>query len=143
MDFVYDLTVDPEAENNTHAFALGMIGHNKSVLEVGCATGYFTKALARRGCKVVGIELDPEAAKVAEDWAERVVVGDVDDSDLWNEQTKYGIARSHALSLFPRYCRQGEEMPRSPAPTTMGVRARVRRAVTGPLIALIDNLRNH
>jgi O-antigen biosynthesis protein len=84
MDFVYDLTVDPEAENNTHAFALGMIGHNKSVLEVGCATGYFTKALAQRGCKVVGIELDPEAAKVAEDWAERVVVGDVDDLNLWN-----------------------------------------------------------
>lgn len=67
----------------------------------------------------------------------------LDDSDLWNEQTKHGIARSHALSLFPRYCRQGEEMPRSPAPTTMGVRARVRRAVTGPLVALIDNLRNH
>ena len=84
MDFVYDLTVDPDAENNTHAFALGMIGHNKSVLEVGCATGYFTKALTERGCKVVGIELDPEAAKVAEDWAERVVVGNVDDVGLWN-----------------------------------------------------------
>ena len=59
MDFVYDLTVDPDAENNTHVFALGMIGHNKTVLEVGCATGYFTRALAERGCKVVGMELDP------------------------------------------------------------------------------------
>lgn len=84
MDFVYDLTVDPRAENNTHAFALGMIGHNKSVLEVGCATGYFTKVLTERGCKVVGMELDPEAAKVADEWAERVVVGNVDDDDLWN-----------------------------------------------------------
>ncbi|HLN06781.1 MAG TPA: methyltransferase domain-containing protein [Acidimicrobiales bacterium] len=84
MEFVYDLTVDPDAENNTHAFALEMIGHNKTVLEVGCATGYFTKVLAERGCKVVGMEIDPEAAKVAEGWAERVVVGNVDDTEVWD-----------------------------------------------------------
>ena len=83
MEFVYDLTVDPDAENNTHAFALEMIGHNKTVLEVGCATGYFTKVLAERGCKVVGMELDPDAAQVAEQWAERVVVGNVDDAEVW------------------------------------------------------------
>ena len=84
MEFVYDLTVDPDAENNTHAFALEMIGHNKTVLEVGCATGYFTKVLAERGCKVVGMELDPDAAKVAEQWAERVVVGNADDAEAWD-----------------------------------------------------------
>jgi 2-polyprenyl-3-methyl-5-hydroxy-6-metoxy-1,4-benzoquinol methylase len=84
MEFAYDLVVDPEAENNTHAFALGMIGHNKRVLEVGCATGYFTKVLAERGCKVVGLEIDPGAASLAEQWAERVVVGDVDNTELWD-----------------------------------------------------------
>ena len=78
MEFTYDLTVDPDAVNNTHAFALEMIGHNKTVLEVGCATGYFTEALAGRGCKVVGMELDPLAAQRAEEWADRVVVGNVD-----------------------------------------------------------------
>jgi 2-polyprenyl-3-methyl-5-hydroxy-6-metoxy-1,4-benzoquinol methylase len=83
VTFVYDLTIDPEAENNTHAFSLKMIGQNKSVLEVGCATGYFTKALVERGCKVVGMELDPEAAKLAESFAERVVVGDADGEDIW------------------------------------------------------------
>jgi O-antigen biosynthesis protein len=85
VTFVYDLTIDPEAENNTHAFALRMIGHNKSVLEVGCATGYFTKALVDLGCKVVGLELDPEAAKLAESFAERVVVGDADTRDIWED----------------------------------------------------------
>ena len=85
MDFVYDLTIDPEAENNTHAFALAMIGHNKAVLEVGCATGYFTKVLAQRGCKVVGMELDAGAAKQAENWAERVIVGNVDDLEMWDQ----------------------------------------------------------
>lgn len=84
MEFTYDLTVDPDAENNTHAFALRMIGHNKTVLEVGCATGYFTKVLVEQGCKVVGVEIDPEAAKLAEQWADRVVVGNVDDPEPWN-----------------------------------------------------------
>jgi len=85
MEFTYDLTIDPDAENNTHAFALGMIGHNKTVLEVGCATGYFTKALTEYGCKVVGVEIDPDAAKLAEQWAERVVVGNIDDPERWEE----------------------------------------------------------
>jgi 2-polyprenyl-3-methyl-5-hydroxy-6-metoxy-1,4-benzoquinol methylase len=85
LDFVYDMTVDPDAPNNTHAYALAMVGHNKSVLEVGCAIGYFTKAMVERGCKVVGIELDPAAAAVAEEWAERVVVGDIDRGEVWDQ----------------------------------------------------------
>ena len=79
------MTVDPDAENNTHAYALAMVGHNKSVLEIGCATGYFTKAMVERGCKVVGVELDPAAAGLAEAWAERVVVGDIDGDALWEQ----------------------------------------------------------
>ncbi len=47
------------------------------------APGYFTKVLAECGCKVVGMELDPEAALVAEEWTERVVVGNVDDPGVW------------------------------------------------------------
>jgi 2-polyprenyl-3-methyl-5-hydroxy-6-metoxy-1,4-benzoquinol methylase/HAMP domain-containing protein len=85
LDFVYDMTVDPDALNNTHAYALAMVGHNKSVLEVGCAIGYFTKAMVERGCKVVGIEIDPAAAGRAEEWAERVVVGDIDRGEVWDQ----------------------------------------------------------
>ena len=85
MAFVYDMTVDPHAENNTHAYSLAMVGFNKSVLEVGCATGYFTKAMVEQGCKVVGIELDPAAAAVAEEWADRVVVGDIDRGEVWDQ----------------------------------------------------------
>jgi 2-polyprenyl-3-methyl-5-hydroxy-6-metoxy-1,4-benzoquinol methylase len=76
--------VDPDAENNCHAFALSFVGYNKSLLEVGCSTGYITKILVERGCDVVGVELDPEAAKAAEQWAERVVVGNIDDGEVWN-----------------------------------------------------------
>ncbi|HEY6471813.1 MAG TPA: class I SAM-dependent methyltransferase, partial [Acidimicrobiales bacterium] len=84
MAFIYEVPIDPDAETS-HAFALSMIGHNKSVLEVGCSTGYFTKYLVERGCNVVGIEIDPDAATKAEAWADHVVVGNLDDSDLWNE----------------------------------------------------------
>jgi 2-polyprenyl-3-methyl-5-hydroxy-6-metoxy-1,4-benzoquinol methylase len=82
--FVYKTTIDPHAKNNSHAYMLGMIGHNKVVLEIGCATGYFSEALVNQGCKVVGIELDPKAAAIAEEWLTRVIVGDVDDKNTWN-----------------------------------------------------------
>jgi len=85
LAFIYETTVDPEADQNSHAFALDLVGYNKHVLEVGCATGYFTKVLHERGCTVVGIELDADAAAVADKWAERVVVGDLDAGELWAE----------------------------------------------------------
>jgi O-antigen biosynthesis protein len=84
LAFIYDTTIDPNAKDNSHAATLDIVGYNKRVLEVGCATGYFTKVLRERGCDVVGIELDPEAAAVAEQWAERVVVGNLDSSDVWD-----------------------------------------------------------
>ena len=79
--FIYEVPVDPDAENNPHSFMLDIVGYNKRVLEVGCANGFVTKVLSERGCTVVGIELDAEAAAVAEKWAEKVVVGDLDAGD--------------------------------------------------------------
>jgi 2-polyprenyl-3-methyl-5-hydroxy-6-metoxy-1,4-benzoquinol methylase len=85
LSSIYEVPVDPFAENNSHAFALSFVGYNKSVLEVGCSTGYLTKIMSERGCEVVGIELDPEAAEIAEKWAERVVVGNIDEGHVWDE----------------------------------------------------------
>lgn len=85
MEFVYDLTINPDAENNTHAYALAMIGHRKTVLEVGCATGYFTKVLVEQGCTVIGMEIDADAAQRAAQWAERVVVGNIDEAEPWDQ----------------------------------------------------------
>ena len=84
MSSIYETLVDPDAENNSHSYLLSWVGYNKSVLEVGCSSGYLTKVMAERGCEVVGIEIDPEAALVAEAWAERVVVGDIEEGDVWN-----------------------------------------------------------
>jgi 2-polyprenyl-3-methyl-5-hydroxy-6-metoxy-1,4-benzoquinol methylase len=67
----------------------------KKILEFGCATGYVSKLLKEEfDCSVTGIEIDPEAAREAEKYCERVLVGDMEEMDyarvLGNE--KYDIA---------------------------------------------------
>jgi 2-polyprenyl-3-methyl-5-hydroxy-6-metoxy-1,4-benzoquinol methylase/glycosyltransferase involved in cell wall biosynthesis len=47
------------------------------VLELGCGRGYAAVAMASRGCTVVGVELDGEAAAEARSRCERVFTGDV------------------------------------------------------------------
>jgi O-antigen biosynthesis protein len=79
---IYDVPVDPSAPNSVHAMTLRFVGSGKRVLEVGCASGHVTRALVAQGNTVVGVEIDPEAAKTAAEDAERVVVGDLEDMDL-------------------------------------------------------------
>jgi len=62
-----------------------LVGHGKRVLDIGCATGDLAEVLAERGCEVTGIEIDPEAARQAEERCERVTVGDVERLDLGAE----------------------------------------------------------
>ena len=52
------------------------------VLEFGCATGYMSEVLKNRlGCTVVGVEIDRDAAAIAEQHTERVIVGDAEKID--------------------------------------------------------------
>ena len=46
-------------------FALGRLDHTAVVLEVGCGTGQATRHLARRGCRVMCLELGENLAAVA------------------------------------------------------------------------------
>jgi len=52
-----------------------MCGYDKRVLDVGCSYGHLAQVLKDRGCTVVGVELDPEAAAEASEICERVIVG--------------------------------------------------------------------
>lgn len=78
----YDIEIDPNATNTSHALILDLVGGNKRILDVGCSTGYLGAVLVDRGCSVVGIEIDPEAAAAAGSRLERVVVGDLQTMDL-------------------------------------------------------------
>lgn len=49
----------------------------RDVLEIGCARGATARLLQERGCRVVGVELNPEIARVAEQQLDRVIQGDI------------------------------------------------------------------
>ena len=78
MTSKYVSRTDLENENSSHALIAGLVGSDKRVLDVGCGAGELAEVLAKQGCKVTGIEADPEAAGRAEEFCERVVVGDVE-----------------------------------------------------------------
>lgn len=80
----YDVKVDP-SEETSHGKLVRYTGRNKTVLDLGCATGGVARALVDWGCTVYGFELDPEAAVLAESVCKRVVVGDLDTVDLTRE----------------------------------------------------------
>lgn len=52
------------------------------VLEIGTATGYLTSEMSKLGCSVVGVEADPEMAKIARPHCREMLVADVETADL-------------------------------------------------------------
>ena len=78
----YDTDVNLANRNNSHTLMVELVGGNKRVLDVGCATGYLARALAERGCTVSGVEFDEEAAEEARPHLERLVVADIEKVDL-------------------------------------------------------------
>ncbi len=80
--------VDPDAPNNAHAFLINMVGTGQRVLEVGCSAGHVTEQLVSRGNRVVGVEVDVEAAESARQVADRVWVHDLDSSPLSAVETE-------------------------------------------------------
>jgi 2-polyprenyl-3-methyl-5-hydroxy-6-metoxy-1,4-benzoquinol methylase len=67
---------------STHSKIVSLVPPATRVLEFGCATGYMSEVLKNRlGCTVTGVEIDPEAAALAERHTERVIVGDAEKID--------------------------------------------------------------
>ncbi len=80
--FRYESEVDLSNENSSQAQLVLLTGNNKRVLEAGPATGYVTRVLKERGCSVTGIEVDEQAAAIAEPFCTRMIVGDIEKMDL-------------------------------------------------------------
>ncbi|MEZ5380460.1 MAG: class I SAM-dependent methyltransferase [Microthrixaceae bacterium] len=78
----YHVDDRPTEPNNSHTMLLDLVGSNRRVLELGCSDGYMTRWMVDAGCEVTGVEVDPEAAEQARQWATDVVVGDLDALDL-------------------------------------------------------------
>jgi 2-polyprenyl-3-methyl-5-hydroxy-6-metoxy-1,4-benzoquinol methylase len=80
-----------ERQHRAHAKLLAAVGTGKRVLDVGCSSGYLAHPLSERGNTIVGIELDPEAARAAEQFCERVLVGDVETTELPLEPASFDV----------------------------------------------------
>lgn len=67
---------------STHSKIVSLVPPATRVLEFGCATGYMSEVLKNKlGCTVIGVEISPEAAAIAEQHTERVIVGDAEKID--------------------------------------------------------------
>jgi 2-polyprenyl-3-methyl-5-hydroxy-6-metoxy-1,4-benzoquinol methylase len=70
-------------ELNAHTHGILLTPPGSDVLDVGTADGHpVVQGLKARGCRVWGVEIDPEAAAIAAPQCEQMVVGNVEELDL-------------------------------------------------------------
>lgn len=112
----YDTEVDLANDGTSHAQIVDLVGYNKRVLDVGCASGYLAAVLTQRGCVVSGVEMDERAAVEAGQHIDRVVVGDLESIDLATEfagnefdVVVYGDVLEHLRDPLPTL-RQGRAL---------------------------------
>jgi 2-polyprenyl-3-methyl-5-hydroxy-6-metoxy-1,4-benzoquinol methylase len=68
--------------STAHALVLRLVGRDKTVLEIGPATGYLSRRLVETGCRVTAIEADPESARRAEQAGALLICGSVEDEAI-------------------------------------------------------------
>lgn len=76
--FLYHTKINLQDTNNPHTKIINLIEKNKSVLEFGCSTGYMSRVLKQNGCRIIGIEIDQKAAKIAGKYCNKIIVGDIE-----------------------------------------------------------------
>ncbi len=74
-----------------HEKMVQSVGAKKKVLEVGCATGYISEKLKENGCNVVGIEINPEAAEIAKQHCDTVIIGDAESMEPTFEKKFFDV----------------------------------------------------
>lgn len=78
----YEADIDLGNPNISHTQIIDLVGFDKTVLDVGCATGDVARVLNSRGCRVSGVEIDAESAELARPDLEELVITDLDTSPL-------------------------------------------------------------
>ena len=109
-----------ERRHRAHAKLLEAVGTGNRVLDVGCSSGYLARPLAERGNTIVGIELDPEAARAAEEFCELVLVGDVETMDLPLEPGSFDVVLGGDVIEHLRDPARHAGSPASIAPSRAG-----------------------
>lgn len=82
-EYVYQIDLNGE---ETAARFLRLVGRDKAVLEMGCSSGTQTRILKEQlGCRVTAVEINPEAARTAWQYAEKIIVGNIEQIDFERE----------------------------------------------------------
>ena len=61
-----------------HSKMLEIVGKNKTILEIGCATGYMTKRFKKNNCNITGVEINPKSAEIAKQYCDQIIIGDIE-----------------------------------------------------------------
>lgn len=87
----------PDDMNHAASKVVALVGHDRDVLEIGCGCGIQSRRMVERfGCRVTGIELDPEAGKDARAYCDPMIVGDIAALDL---DAELGARRFDAITF--------------------------------------------
>lgn len=122
---------DPCSETLTaeRAAVLRRLHGRRRVLEVGCASGWFSGVLREHGHDVTGIEGDPRSAERARAGGTRVVVGDAEQATTW-ESAGNGYDAVLLMHVLEHLADPWEALRR----------ARVRLAPGGVVVSLLPNV---
>ena len=98
----YEIYTNDDRFSRNYVF-LEQAKNYRSILECGCSTGFLSRQLAAGGSRVVGIEIDPEAAEKARQFCTRVLSLDLNRPD-WSKAVgerfdlvTYGDVLEHLL----------------------------------------------
>lgn len=84
-----DYAEDISVMDNIYGKAFDLIGDNRKVLDIGCATGRFSKYLvSKKKCFVTGIEKDDALAQKAQRVLSEVITGDILDNSTYAKITQ-------------------------------------------------------
>ncbi len=71
-------TIELDNKNNSHTLLIESTGFNKTILEIGTSTGYISKILKEHGNHVTGIEIDQDAASIAQQFCDHMITADIE-----------------------------------------------------------------
>jgi len=81
----YLAEIDPDDFKRPQVIIARLIRPGSDVLDVGCAGGRVARLLEPKGCHVVGLEVDPERARLARQICAEVLEGDVEDPSFFEK----------------------------------------------------------
>ncbi|HLD58183.1 MAG TPA: class I SAM-dependent methyltransferase [archaeon] len=79
-------------KESSHSIVVALAGKNKKILEFGCGKGFVSEQLKKNACRVTAVEINPESAKLAEKFCEKIFLGNIETMDFSKVGEGFDIA---------------------------------------------------